>query len=67
MADDEHALDFAIELSYAERWVRVTCHRCEISVLMPLAEDGSLPPAVGLLAVAHSPEAHRRRNPSLER
>lgn len=59
MADDEHALDFTVELDRDERWVIVTCHRCEISVQLPLKDDGSLPAALGPLAASHSPEAHR--------
>lgn len=59
MADDQHSLDFTVELDREERWVIVTCHRCEIAVQLPLNRDGSLPAALGPLAASHSPEAHK--------
>ena len=59
MAEDQHPLDFTIKLDREARWVIVTCHRCEISVQLPLNSDGSLPAALGALAASHSPEAHR--------
>lgn len=61
VTDEErpHSLDFTIELRRDEKWVVVTCRRCEISVHLPLGEHGELPAALGELARQHSPEGHR--------